>query len=614
MEKRARSLSTSPSASVKKTRTTGLSSSSTFKPNKIATHEAAAAVDANPPFPILLKAVEDGLKSPAKGKSIVYWMRMGDLRIHDNRALSLASAQAQNDNIPLIVLFVLSPQDYVAHDRSPRRIDFTLRNLSFLQACHLYPTLCFENNKHLAQKSLSYLHIPLQVLTEKVRRLVPVKLVSLLSSLECTTIYANMEYEIDEMRRDIKVCSLAKRDGINATFVHDKCIVDPGVIVSGENKPYVVYSAYQRRWLVKLNDNLPYYLEACAPPKPNSESIRNSGYFNLFDSPIPTFVEGFELDELTKEKTALVWPAGEEKALSILDRFLHTKARSSQMGSADPLASGAEESKISSRIVKYDTRRDEADSDATSRISPYLSAGVISARTCVRATMKLLGVNKVNGGKTTGVGRWVQELAWRDFYINLVVTFPRVSMGRPWLEKYAAVVWEAHQSSEKGGSKDSDGELLKAWKNGMTGYPIVDAAMRCIREMGWIHNRLRMITAMFLTKNLMFDWRVGERYFMENLIDGDLASNNGGWQWCASTGVDPCPYFRIFNPYNQSVKTDPKGDFIRHFVPELASIKTPEIHNPSAKTARALGYPLPIVDYKETRERALRRFKTPGEM
>ncbi|KAK0242569.1 DNA photolyase, FAD-binding/Cryptochrome [Armillaria nabsnona] len=594
MQKRARSLNTSPLASAKKFRT---GSSSTFKPNKIATQEAAAAVDANPPFPILLKAVNDGLKDPVKGKSVVYWMRMGDLRIHDNRALSLASAQAQNDKIPLIILFILSPQDYVAHDRSPRRIDFTLRNLSILQ------------------KSLSDLHIPLHVLTEKVRRSVPVKLVSLLSSLECTKVYANMEYEVDEMRRDIKVCSLAKQEGINATFVHDKCIVDPGAIVSAENKPYVVYSAYQRRWLVNLNNNLPYYLEDCAPPKPNSESIQSSRYSNLFDSSIPTYAEGFELDDPIKEKMAFIWPAGEEKALLMLERFLKTKARSSQMGSADPLASGEEESKPFGRIAKYDTRRDAADSDTTSRLSPYLSAGVISARTCVRATMELLGINKVDGGKTTGIGRWVQELAWRDFYINLVVAFPRVSMGRPWLEKYAAVVWEAHQSSEKGKrSKDSDGELLQAWKNGMTGYPIVDAAMRCIKEMGWLHNRLRMVTAMFLTKNLMFDWRVGERYFMENLIDGDLASNNGGWQWCASTGVDPCPYFRIFNPYNQSVKADPKGDFIRKFVPELASIKTSEIHNPSAKTARALGYPLPIVDYKETRQRALRRFKNPGEM
>ncbi|KAK0498590.1 DNA photolyase, FAD-binding/Cryptochrome [Armillaria luteobubalina] len=592
MQKRVRPLSTSPPANVKRSRSTG--SSSTFKPNKIATQEAAAAVDTNPPFPVLLKAVKDGLKDPVKGKSVVYWMRMGDLRIHDNRALSLASTQAQNDKIPLIVLFIISPQDYVAHDRSPRRIDFTLRNLS---------------------KSLYDLYIPLHVVTEKVRRSVPAKLVSLLSSLECTKIYANMEYEVDEMRRDIEICSLAKQEGINTTFVHDKCIVDPGAIASAENKPYVVYSAYQRRWLVNLNDNLPYYLEDCTTPKPNSESILSSQYSNLFDSSIPAYIEGFELDDPIKEKMALIWPAGEEKAFLMLDRFLKTKARSSQRGSADPLASGEKESKSSSRIVKYDTSRDAADSDTTSRLSPYLSAGVISARTCVRATMKLLGVNKVDGGKTTGIGRWVQELAWRDFYINLVVAFPRVSMGRPWLEKYAAVVWEAHQSSEKGKlSKDVDSALLQAWKNGMTGYPIVDAAMRCIQEMGWLHNRLRMITAMFLTKNLMFDWRVGERYFMENLIDGDLASNNGGWQWCASTGVDPCPYFRIFNPYNQSVKADPKGDFIRQFVPELASIKTSEIHNPSAKTARALGYPLPIVDYKETRQRALKRFKTPGEM
>lgn len=205
--------------------------------------------------------------------------------------------------------------------------------------------------------------------------------------------------------------------------------------------------------------------------------------------------------------------------------------------------------------------------------SPYLSAGVISSRVCVRATMLLLKSDKVDGGRTSGIGRWVQELAWRDFYTCVLTGFPRVSMGRPFLEKYSSVVWEDHQAPGDTihGERHAyqDGEILKKWKDGKTGIPIVDATMRCMKEMGWVHNRMRMITAMFLTKDLMFDWRVGERvcidityrimltfaqYFMEQLIDGDLASNNGGWQWSASTGVDPCPYFRIFNPYTQSLK------------------------------------------------------------
>lgn len=154
-------------------------------------------------------------------------------------------------------------------------------------------------------------------------------------------------------------------------------------------------------------------------------------------------------------------------------------------------------------------------------------------------------------------------VAWRDFYTDVLAYYPRVSMGRPFQERFAGVKWEVNE------------EHLNAWKEGKTGVPIVDATMRQINTMGWTHNRMRMIVAMFLSKDLMLDWRLGERYFMEKLIDGDLASNNGGWQWSASTGVDAAPYFRLFNPYAQSSKADPKGDFIRTFVPELKSLYGP---------------------------------------
>ncbi len=282
--------------------------------------------------------------------------------------------------------------------------------------------------------------------------------------------------------------------------------------------------------------------------------------------------------------------------------------------------------------------------------------------------MSLQQSRKVDGKKDSGVGRWLQEMAWRDFYTHTLAAHPRVSMGRPYLEKFSSVVWENHQATTDTDESDTsctemDSENLRRWKEGKTGVPIVDAAMRCLGEMGWVHNRMRMISAMYLTKDLMIDWRVGERvcdliifwvvitgvqYFMEQLIDGDLASNNGGWQWCASTGVDPCPYFRIFNPYSQSskvrciiirqatpefCKVDPTGAFIKHWVPELRELNGPgkynaripffdyhskrcalELCKTSAAVAERLGYSRPLIEHEQARERALRRYKSPGKV
>ncbi|KAJ7507943.1 FAD binding domain of DNA photolyase-domain-containing protein [Mycena galericulata] len=579
-----------------------------FRPRKIAAFDAAAAVDSSPPLPKLLMALKDGVGSPKKGDSVVFWMRMGDLRISDNRALSLASTHANKDGIPLVVLFVFSPQDYIAHDRSPRRIDFTLRNLALIRA------------------DLAKLHIPLHTITQTDRRAIPQEVISFVHKLNASAIYANIEYEVDELRRDLQIFEAAKSRDIATIFVHDKCVVEPGVVLTKDNKSYSVYTPYQKVWLAKLSANIPHYLENCPKPHPNPESVRKSiKIAPLFDSLVPESVTGFELDPADRAKMEQVWPAGETVAHDILQRFLRTKARSCQLGAVNPLSSGAENSEKRSRILVYDAERDRADKDTTSRISPYLAAGVLSARACVRVTMspdpdKPLSANaKVDGGKTTGVGRWVQELAWRDFYCCVLSGFPRVSMGRPFLEKYADVVWEG--PSLEGAYSDTSSpqtdlaaaeENIQKWKSGSTGVPIVDAAMRCLNEMGWMHNRMRMICAMFLVKDLMVDWRVGEKYFMENLIDGDLASNNGGWQWSASTGVDPCPYFRIFNPYTQSLKADPSGDFIRRYVPELAAVRGPDLHNPSTAIADKLGYPRPIVKHDEARHRAMRRFKDPG--
>ncbi|KDR83626.1 hypothetical protein GALMADRAFT_235921 [Galerina marginata CBS 339.88] len=572
-----------------------------FHPPKLATAEVAAAVDANTPFSQLMKLLSEVILEPKKGASVVYWMRMGDLRMCDNRALSRACTEAQKSGIPLIVLFVISPQDYIAHDRSPRRIDFLLRNLVILK------------------KSFSDLNIPLHIVTHGQRKTIPTFVVSFCEQYDAHLLFANMEYEVDELKRDILICTLAFPKGIQVNVLPDKCVIEPGILVTKQGKVYTVYSPYQRNWLATLNANVPYYLEDCPTPQANDKSVRFSEHLaSLFDSRVPPFIEGFELEEKDRAKMKEIWPEGEDAAAQVLARFLTTKKRTAQLGAVDPLSLGFDKCSKNNRIAKYEKERDRIDSDTTSRLSTYLSSGVISSRECARATMRLSKTNKVEGDKFAGVGRWMQEIAWRDFYVNILGSFPRVSMGRPYLEKFSNVSWENHQvssgSRNGAGENVSDGDILKKWKVGMTGVPIVDAAMRCINEMGWLHNRARMIAAMYLTKDLMIDWRVGERYFMEKLIDGDLASNNGGWQWCASTGVDSCPYFRIFNPYSQSLKADPSGDFIRHWVPELRKVRGPDLHNPSFTLADKLGYPRPIISHNEARERALKRYKNPGDV
>ncbi|MDO9320458.1 MAG: FAD-binding domain-containing protein, partial [Pseudomonas sp.] len=235
-----------------------------------------------------------------------------------------------------------------------------------------------------------------------------------------------------------------------------------------------------------------------------------------------------------------------------------------------------------------------------SQLSAYLAAGVISPRQCLHAALS----NNRGEFDTGNPGAvcWINELLWREFYKHILVGYPRVSRHRAFRPNTEAVAW-----------RNAPDELA-AWQAGRTGIPIVDAAMRQLLTTGWMHNRLRMIVAMFLTKNLLIDWREGERFFMRHLIDGDLAANNGGWQWSSSTGTDSAPYFRIFNPQRQSERFDAEGRFIRHWLPVLAEVGKKDIHNPSALSQYGglfgrPDYPKPIVDLSKSRARALAAFK-----
>jgi deoxyribodipyrimidine photo-lyase len=253
------------------------------------------------------------------------------------------------------------------------------------------------------------------------------------------------------------------------------------------------------------------------------------------------------------------------------------------------------------RIHAYHTTRDLPALEGTSQLSPYLAAGVISPRQC------LLTAVSQNEGQISGAPgptTWISELTWRDFYTHVLVGFPRVSRHQPFKQKTAAIRWRTNQDE------------FDAWCQGQTGYPLVDAGMRQLNQTGWMHNRLRMVTAMFLTKHLLIDWRWGEKYFMQRLIDGDLAANNGGWQWSASTGTDAVPYFRIFNPFSQSQRFDPQGTFIKKYCPELTDVPAAALHDArrlgQAVRERGLVYPPLLVDHKFARQRALAEFKANG--
>ena len=252
------------------------------------------------------------------------------------------------------------------------------------------------------------------------------------------------------------------------------------------------------------------------------------------------------------------------------------------------------------KIYDYGDNRDRVDLDATSRLSPAFHLGLVSALQAVTLAKDAME-NTDDPQKYAGAEKWLNEVIWREFYNSILYHFPRVRY-EAFHKKYCYVEW-----------RDAPAEL-RAWQEGQTGYPIVDAAMRQMNKEGWMHNRGRMIVASFLVKDLLIDWKLGEEYFMRQLIDGDVANNNGGWQWTAGVGTDAAPYFRIFNPVTQSVKFDPMGHYIRQYVPELANVPDKFIHEPwkmKAVEQREYGvklgetYPERIVDHKFARQRTL---------
>lgn len=405
-------------------------------------------------------------------------------------------------------------------------------------------------NLELLQKELAKLNIPLHAIETQNDQEIPRTILKLCTQHKAQFVFFNQQYELDELRRDKLVVDTLAKNQIQTKSFADQTFFEPGKILSQKKEFITIYTPFKNACIKSWeNEGFPDTLK-----KPKTQKATK-----ITSSSIPEQIKGFHLI------SSKHWEAGEKAAEKRLHYFTEEL------------------------LNKYQKSRDYPSIDGTSKLSIYLASGIISPRQCLQAAR--------NSKKDNST--WINELLWREFYKHIMYAFPRVCMNKPFRMVTEKLHW------------NNDPKLFLLWQEGQTGFPIVDAGMRQLRETGWMHNRVRMIVAMFLSKLLMMDWRWGEKYFMQQLIDGDFSANNGNWQWCASTGTDAAPYFRIFNPLLQSQKFDPNGAYIRQHCPELKHLDSKTIHAPYLfPLSQKINYPKPIIDYKTAREKTLKAFKS----
>jgi deoxyribodipyrimidine photo-lyase len=432
----------------------------------------------------------------------------------------------------VLPVFILDP---AFSSQSPRRTDFLYEGLHAL-------------DRDLRERG-SYLLIrtgkPLEILRK------------LIEETKADAIFAEEDFTPYARKRDSEIEHHLPLHLVNGQTVHH-----PNAVLKADGKPYTVYTPYSKIWKSKLPAKLNLYP---APEKINTP-------FVITNEHLPSF------------KVNPLFPAGEKEALVRLEEFC------GGVQSLQTLPPTSGDVGLRMPIHSYGEDRNRMDLEGTSSLSPYLRFGMLGLRQAVSAAQQAIGQKRGAGAEV-----WLNELIWREFYIQILYHFPYVSK-TAFNPSLANIPWR------------NDVSEFEAWKRGETGVPVVDAAMRQLKEIGWMHNRARMIVASYLVKDLLIDWRWGEAWFMENLLDGDVAANNGGWQWTAGTGTDAAPYFRVFNPILQSAKFDPNGDYIRTWIPELRGVDAKDIHGPWEKGIKINGYPeRPIIE--RDKDRTLRAYK-----
>ena len=470
--------------------------------------------------------------------SVLVWFRR-DLRVDDHAALHQAVQRAKRVHCAFV--FDRDILDALP-DRRDRRVEFIHASVAELDA------------------ALRRAGGALRVRHATARDAIP----ALAAETGAQAVLANHDYEPAARDRDAAIRLALERDGRRLLTFKDQAIFERDELLTGQGRPFSVYTPYRNAWLKRLS-----------PAELAPHEVRLDG--SLADGrdvpAMPTLAAlGFEPTGLRE----LGIVAGSTGARAAFDDFAR-------------------------RIGRYRDTRDYPAIRGPSYLSVHLRFGTISIR-----ELASIAHAETLRRKNTGAETWLSELIWRDFYFQIIYHHPHAARSafRP---EYDAIRWP------------NEPALFAAWREARTGYPIIDAAMRQINETGYMHNRLRMIVASFLTKDLLIDWRYGEKYFADHLNDFDLSANNGGWQWAASTGCDAQPYFRIFNPVTQSERFDPKGRFIRRYLPELNNVPDKFIHAPWTlppleQQARGVvigrDYPAPVVDHALQREKALALYKT----
>ncbi|KAI4113174.1 MAG: hypothetical protein LQ338_008226, partial [Usnochroma carphineum] len=509
----------------------------------------AKEVDSHLPYDELRKVLEEQ-DTEDQVSTVAHWFRSKDLRIHDNIGLHHASTLAAERGRPLVGLYVLCAEEFEWHGTSPARTDFIRENLG------------------LMQKELADLNIPLAVVEANGRADIVPSAVKFFKDNGVSHVFADYEYEVDELRRDIRFVRQIK-DQITFLLHHDQTVIEPGTMRTGSGGPMKVFTPYHKKWLAEVKAS-PNLLDTFPAPT-KVDSVLSKKVSSLFGSKIPQAPSNkrFASDEERKRIRGL-WPAGHDAGLGRMDKF------------------------INEYIEDYAATRSNPAKNSTSRMSAYFAAGVVSVREALSMVRKYNGGSSdfSSSGSTAGVSAWVREIVFRELYRQTTLTTPHTVMNLPQNLKFNFVQW---LEDEEGWYK---------WKEGRTGMPFVDAGMRQINHEAYMHNRLRMNVSSYLYCNLLLDYRRGERYFAETLIDWDFNNNTQGWE----------PSYTVFNPVSQAEKNDPDGDYIRHWIPELRGVKGKAVFDPYNRLPKAefekLGYPAPHVDWHETKQRAMARFKS----
>ncbi|MBR9726576.1 deoxyribodipyrimidine photo-lyase [Shewanella intestini] len=521
------------------------------------------------------------------------WFRQ-DLRLTDNLAMHQACADACADSDALSdVENSKCNQGSASHDSTQkftnnglvRAIFFVTPRQWLLHDVAPIQIDFIQKNVLCLGQQLARLGVELDVITVASFDDVDNALINYIQQHDIDQVYASTEPEWNEVQRDKRLINA----GVALTLFEQHCAIKPGIVLNQNGEMYKVFTPFSKRWklLAQSLAFTPQALLLTDLPRRNQHASLHTHFsqancqFNLSD----------DYPELPSSEQ---WPAGEQAASVTLHAFLNHN------------------------IAQYSQQRDFPALTGTSGLSAYLALGVISPTQCIAATLSYFP--DVLHNDASPATSWINEIIWREFYRHLLVAFPRLSRGQNFNVQADNVVWR------------NDRDEFLAWCEGRTGYPIVDAAMRQLNKTGWMHNRLRMVVASFLTKHLLIDWRWGEKYFRQHLIDGDLAANNGGWQWSAGTGCDAQPYFRVFNPSLQSQRFDAKAGFILSYIPEISDWPLKSIHQPSAMLNQGMfaltsnsphcattsladnhqgvlsdHYPAPIVDHQYARLRAIDR-------